>query len=86
MHTLDVKVNVSNNYVSFANRIFRIIRINSDNTVKVINSLFIKPNVIIIKELGIYNIRVNAVAPGVVETDMMSIVSEEMKTGYERDI
>ena len=25
------------------------------------------------KELGIYNIRVNAVAPGVVETDMMSI-------------
>ena len=32
------------------------------------------------KELGIYNIRVNAVAPGVVETDMMSIVSDEMKT------
>lgn len=31
------KGNVSNNYVSFANRIFRIIRINSDNTVKVIS-------------------------------------------------
>ena len=38
------------------------------------------------KELGIYNIRVNAVAPGVVETDMMSIVSEEMKTGLKRMI
>lgn len=33
------------------------------------------------KELGMYNIRVNAVAPGVVGTDMMkSSVSEEMKT------
>lgn len=32
------------------------------------------------KELGIYNIRVNAVAPGVVETDMMrNAVNEEMK-------
>lgn len=32
------------------------------------------------KELGIYNIRVNAVAPGVVGTDMMKdTVSEEMK-------
>ena len=38
------------------------------------------------KELGVYNIRVNAVAPGVVETDMMSIVSEEMKTGLKRMI
>lgn len=38
------------------------------------------------KELGIYNIRVNAVAPGVVETDMMSIVSEEMKAGLKRMI
>lgn len=38
------------------------------------------------KELGIYNIKVNAVAPGVVETDMMSIVSEEMKTGLKRMI
>lgn len=38
------------------------------------------------KELGIYNIRVNAVAPGVVETDMMLIVSEEMKTGLKRMI
>ena len=38
------------------------------------------------KELGIYNIRVNAVAPGVVETDMMSIVSEKMKTGLKRMI
>ncbi len=31
------------------------------------------------KELGIYNIRVNAVSPGVVETDMMDIVTPEMK-------
>ncbi len=31
------KGNVSNNYVSFANRMFRIIRINSDNTVKVVS-------------------------------------------------
>ncbi len=31
------------------------------------------------RELGIYNIRVNAVAPGVVETDMMNIVTPEMK-------
>lgn len=32
------------------------------------------------KELGIYNIRVNAVAPGVVETDMMKdSVSDDMK-------
>ena len=38
------------------------------------------------KELGIYNIRVNAVAPGVVETDMMSIVSDEMKNGLKRMI
>jgi 3-oxoacyl-[acyl-carrier protein] reductase/7-alpha-hydroxysteroid dehydrogenase len=38
------------------------------------------------KELGNYNIRVNAVAPGVVETDMMSIVSEEMKVGLKRMI
>ena len=38
------------------------------------------------KELGDYNIRVNAVAPGVVETDMMSIVSEEMKVGLKRMI
>lgn len=38
------------------------------------------------KELGIYNIRVNAVAPGVVQTDMMSIVSDEMKAGLKRMI
>ena len=38
------------------------------------------------KELGIYNIRVNAVAPGVVETDMMSIVTDEMKAGLQRMI
>ncbi len=31
------KGNVSNNYVSFANRLFRIIRVNSDNTVKVVS-------------------------------------------------
>lgn len=36
------------------------------------------------KELGMYNIRVNAVAPGVVATDMMSIVTEEMKQGLLR--
>ena len=36
------------------------------------------------KELGIYNIRVNAVAPGVVATDMMSIVTDEMKQGLLR--
>lgn len=36
------------------------------------------------KELGMYNIRVNAVAPGVVTTDMMSIVTEEMKQGLLR--
>ena len=36
------------------------------NTVKVINSLFIKPNVIIIKELGIYNLKevsINVISP-----------------------
>lgn len=36
------------------------------------------------KELGMYNIRVNAVAPGVVATDMMSIVTDEMKQGLLR--
>lgn len=36
------------------------------------------------KELGMYNIRVNAVAPGVVATNMMSIVTEEMKQGLLR--
>lgn len=37
------------------------------------------------KELGIYNIRVNAVAPGVVGTDMVKEnVSEEMKNGLIR--
>lgn len=36
------------------------------------------------KELGMYNIRVNAVAPGVVATDMMSIVTKEMKQGLLR--
>ena len=36
------------------------------------------------KELGMYNIRVNAVAPGVVATDMMGIVTEEMKQGLLR--
>lgn len=37
------------------------------------------------KELGIYNIRVNAVAPGVVGTDMVKEnVSEEMKQGLLR--
>lgn len=37
------------------------------------------------KELGIYNIRVNAVAPGVVGTDMMrGSVTEEMKQGLIR--
>ena len=37
------------------------------------------------KELGIYNIRVNAVAPGVVETDMVKEnVSDEMKAGLLR--
>lgn len=37
------------------------------------------------KELGMYNIRVNAVSPGVVETDMVKEnVSEEMKAGLLR--
>ena len=36
------------------------------------------------KELGMYKIRVNAVAPGVVATDMMNIVTEEMKQGLLR--
>ena len=37
------------------------------------------------KELGMYNIRVNAVSPGVVGTDMVrENVSEEMKTGLLR--
>ena len=37
------------------------------------------------KELGMYNIRVNAVAPGVVGTDMVKEnVSEEMKQGLLR--
>lgn len=36
------------------------------------------------KELGMYQIRVNAVSPGVVATDMMSIVTDEMKQGLLR--
>ncbi len=36
------------------------------------------------KELGQYNIRVNAIAPGVVATDMMGIVNEQMKQGLLR--
>ncbi|MCE1164034.1 MAG: 3-oxoacyl-ACP reductase FabG [Bacteroidetes bacterium] len=31
------------------------------------------------KELGAYNIQVNAVAPGFVETDMISVLSDELK-------
>ena len=38
------------------------------------------------RELGSRNIRVNAVAPGFVETDMTAVLREEVKAEYEKNI